>query len=270
MSYRLKLFFLRQPAGSYIWRYWQAWRGRIVGSYSDLPEYVRQYSAGASFTDVGCMWGVNGAYAFMAEEAGATTIKGIDTFGPTPEFEQERKKRQSKVEFVLGDITEEITLEKTGIADTVLCAGVLYHHPNPFEMLVALRQICRQTLILRTFAIPENKAIRNSAVLFPYLSDDQRDLWNLERQGLAKQLGIGNAFRPEDGYGNYFWGMTPSCIRSLLRLAGFTVRRQAAEPFAQTFVCTPCNEAFANHLPDEAEAQRLASEISRKDIAKPA
>jgi len=216
------------------------------------------------------MWGVNGAYAFIAEEAGATAVKGIDTFGPTPEFENERKQRQSKVEFILGDITEDETLEKTGIVDTVLCAGVLYHHPNPYEMLLALRRICRRTLILRTFAIPENSTLRNSAVFFPYLSEEQRNLWNLERQGLPMQLGISNAFKPEDGYGNYFWGMTPSCLRSLLRLAGFVVRHQATEPFAQTFVCTAADEAFGNHVPDEVEAQRLASEISRKDIAKPA
>lgn len=51
--------------------------------------YVREYVPSRSFADIGCMWGVNGEYSFVAEEAGATLVKAVDVFGPTPEFRGE-------------------------------------------------------------------------------------------------------------------------------------------------------------------------------------
>jgi len=36
---------------------------------------VREHAPGHSFADIGCMWGVNGEYAYLAEEAGATARK---------------------------------------------------------------------------------------------------------------------------------------------------------------------------------------------------
>jgi hypothetical protein len=270
MFYRFKLFLLRQPLGSYLWRYWQAWRGRNVGTYDDLPHYIRRYASQGSFADIGCMWGVNGLYSFIAEEAGATMVKAVDAFGPTPEFEAEADSRNSSVEFILGDVCSDDTLARIGVVDTVFCAGVLYHHPNPYEMLVALRRICRQTLILRTFAIPENRAMKNMAVFFPYMQEKDRKLWNLLRQGLVMQLGITNEFNPEDGYGNYFWGMTPGCIRSLLKLAGFTVLEQRTEPFAQTFICRVESDPFGHAMPDEDEAKKIGAEVSERKIARPA
>ncbi len=38
--------------------------------------------------------GVNGDYCFTAEEAEATQVKGVDVFGPTPEFEQKKRERR--------------------------------------------------------------------------------------------------------------------------------------------------------------------------------
>ena len=48
------------------------------------------------------MWGVNGAYSFMAEQADATSVRAVDVFGPTPEFDQEKAAQDTKVEFILG------------------------------------------------------------------------------------------------------------------------------------------------------------------------
>ena len=43
---------------------------RPVGNYDQLPGHIRRVAAGRSFVDVGCMWGVDGEYAFAAEAAG--------------------------------------------------------------------------------------------------------------------------------------------------------------------------------------------------------
>jgi SAM-dependent methyltransferase len=270
MLYQWKVRALKHPRINYWWRYYQAWRGRRIGNYSQLSEHIRRVSPGRSFVDVGCMWGVNGEYAFIAEAAGATRVVAVDVFGPTPEFEQKRIARNSSVQFVLGDATNLRTLEAIGEADVVFCAGVLYHHPSPFDLLAALRKICRTTLILRTSTIPEVNGLPNAAVFFPMMSAEARRQWQLDRLGLRNQVGISGEFRPEEGYANWFWGLTPSCLVSMLAVAGFRVDERWSEPFAQTVVCTPVTTPFEHRLPDSSEARAVAEAISSAHSAHPA
>ncbi|TGD81402.1 DUF1698 domain-containing protein [Hymenobacter wooponensis] len=270
ISYVWKVRLLKRPRFNLFWRYWNVWRGKKVGNYSEIPTLIRQYAKGHTFADIGCMWGVNGEYAFLAEEAGATAVKGVDVFGPTPEFEAKKRERNSSVEFVLGDIGTQATLTEVGSIEVVFCAGVLYHHPSPFDLLVALRKVCSKTLILRTSTIPEVKGLPNAAVYFPMLSAEQRKLWNLSSLGLLNQVGITNGFEPEEGYGNWFWGLTPSCLESLLITAGFKVEQRFTEPFAQTVICSVIAPPFVHELPNELDAKRSAEAISSLGIAKPA
>jgi hypothetical protein len=215
------------------------------------------------------MWGVNGEYAFVAEDAGATRVAAVDVFGPTPEFEEKRVGKGSRVEFILGDVTRPETLAKIGPVDVVFCAGVLYHHPSPFDLLVALRRICRRTLILRTSTIPEIRGLPNAAVYFPMLTEQGRALWDLKSLGVGHQAGISNAFEPADGYGNWFWGLSPSCLESLVKTAGFRIDVRASEAFAQTIVATVANEAFDHRLPGEDQARAIGDEISARGTARP-
>jgi 2-polyprenyl-3-methyl-5-hydroxy-6-metoxy-1,4-benzoquinol methylase len=234
MLYRLKVTLLKIPRLNLLWRHWLARRGVAVGNYADLGPLVETHARGHSFADVGCMWGVNGDFAFRAERAGATRVIAVDVFGPTPEFEQKHRAQRSRVQFVLGDISRVETIAKIGEVDVVFCAGVLYHHPSPFDLLVALRRICRQTLILRTSTIPEVPGLPNAAVFYPMLSPDARELWKLTSLGVMHQAAISSEFRSEDGYGNWFWGLTPSCLESLLKTAGLEVERRATEANAET------------------------------------
>ena len=270
MLYRTKVRALKIPLLNRAWRRLCGWRGEVVGSYDRLPEYIRNHAPGKSFADIGCMWGVNGQYSFLAEEAGATRVVAVDVFGPTPEFEEKRITRGSSVEFVLGDITRADTLMRIGQVDVVFCAGVLYHHPSPFDLLVALRRICRETLILRTSTIPEVRGLPNAAVYFPMLDVKGRELWNLKSLGLLHQAGISNEFQPSEGYGNWFWGLTPSCLESLLKTAGFRVDFRATEAFAHSVVCTAVDAPLDHRLPGEDEARELAAQISATGIARPA
>jgi SAM-dependent methyltransferase len=270
MVYRWKVQLLKTHRGNRLYWRWRLRKGDDIGNYARLPEYIRSYAPGRSFADIGCRWGVNGHDAFLAEEVGATFVKGVDVFGPTPEFEQKKQDRDSSVEFILGDITRRDTLERVGVVDVVLCAGVLYHHPSPFDVLAALRKICGRTLILRTAAIPEINDLPNAAVFYPMLPEQHRKTWNQERIGTSGQMGIAHPFRPEDGYGNWFWGLTPSCIKSLLETAGFNVDHRATEAWAQTFICSPASSAFVHQLPDEPEARKMGEEVSAAGLARPA
>jgi len=269
IPYSLKVRVLKTHRGNAAWRRWRMLRGDEIGDYGRLPDLVRQHAPGRSFVDVGCMWGVNGEYSFVAEEAGATAVTGVDVFGPTPEFEEKRRERRSSVRFVLGDATRRETLETIGVADVVLCAGVLYHHPSPFDVLTALRRICCQTLILRTATIPEIRGFTNGAIYYPLLLHSQRRLWNLSSLGLGIQVGITGPFEPEAGYGNWFWGLTPSCLDALVQNAGFTVERHLREAFATTLVCRAIDPPFEHTLPDEVAARAIGDEVSGAGIARP-
>jgi hypothetical protein len=110
----------------------------------------------------------------------------------------------------------------------------------------------------------------NAAVFFPMLPQAARKQWNLSRLGLMNQVGISGPFQPDEGYSNWFWGLTPSCLRSMLEVAGFRVDEQWGEAFAQTMVCTPVATAFTHRLPGESEARRMAQAISAARIALPA
>lgn len=262
MLYAWKVRLLKKPTINLIWRYWQVWRNKQIGDYNRLPELIGRYVGGSSFADIGCMWGVNGRFAFIAEEAGATEVKGVDVYGPTAEFEAERAARNSKVEFILGDITQVDTLRRIGVVDVVFCAGVLYHHPSPFDILVALRQLCRETLILRTSTIPELKGLPNAAVYFPMLKSGDRKLWNLRSLRVSHQFGITDDFQPDQGYGNWFWGLTPGCLKSMLQTAGFRIDQELPEAFAQTLICSPVETPFVHRLPHQSEVSEIQETAS--------
>ena len=270
LRYKLKVRFLKTKFGNHLWRKIQIRKGRYVGSYDQIPKYIRDYAHGKSFVDIGCMWGVNGEYAFIAEEAGAISSKGVDVWGPTPEFEEKKRLRNSKVEFILGDAMEQRTIDRIGPTDVVFCAGVLYHHPAPYDLLVAFRKICTEHLILRTSTIPEINGLPNAAIYWPNLGAKDRQLWNLSSLGLMKQVGITGPFEPNEGYGNWFWGLTPSCLKSLLRNAGFKVEWEFTEPFAQTMICRAVEPQMRQKEPTEEEARDIGARVSAAGVAKPA
>jgi hypothetical protein len=270
MMYSWKVRALKSPRLNLWWRRWRASRGQKMGSYGQLVEHVRRCAPGRSLVDIGCLWGVNGDYAFAAEAAGATQVTAVDVFGPTPEFERKQLERRSAVRFVLGDATDPDTIARVGVHDVVLCAGVLYHHPSPFDLLVALRQLCRTTLILRTATIPEIDGLPHAAVFYPGLPAGPRGLWRLASLGLTYQAGISDEFQPSQGYGNWFWGLTPSCVGAMLSVAGFRVDERWDEAFAQTMICSPVAQAFRHRLPGAAEAREIGEAVSVAGVARPA
>jgi 2-polyprenyl-3-methyl-5-hydroxy-6-metoxy-1,4-benzoquinol methylase len=214
-----------------------AWTRSIGRRRPTILDALREHAQGHSVVDIGCMWGVNGEYSFIAEEAGAASVKAVDVFPATPEFEAKRAERRSAVEFIHGDVLSPEVLDRVGVVDVVFCSGVLYHHPSPFEILDALHRICGQTLILGTATIPEINGLSQAAVYYPLLDDSDRKFWEVPRRSF--QEGISNPFSREAGYSNWFWGMTPSCVAALLGTAGFRVDSTVTSPFGAFFLCAP-------------------------------
>ena len=232
MLYKLSLLALNTPLVRRAVRSFRkvAWWRPLV----DNAALITRHAPGKSFADIGCMWGIEGANSFLAEASGATRTVAVDVYPESEAFLAQKQQRNSAVQFVSGDIHLRETVEKLGVLDVVLCSGVLYHTPDPFHLLRQLRTICGETLILSTQSIPEMHGIRNAAIFYPFLPEAQRRIWD---RGVGNQKGIRGPYEPESGYGNWFWGMTPSAIESMLRCAGFEVQERHVAPFSCIFVC---------------------------------
>jgi len=197
-------------------------------------ELIKENVPGKSFVDVGCMWGIHGYYCFQAEKHGANRSIGVDIYPPSDEFLETKKEQNSTVEFIQGDINEDELCETIGKVDIVLSTGLLYHMPNPIQYLVSIRNICREKLILGTMVVPEMNKLSNGAVFYPFLPEKDRKLWNLN---IGSQRSITSPYDAKDGYGNWFWGLTPSCVEALLRCAGFQVAERYIGGSNAMFLC---------------------------------
>ena len=245
--YTLKVRALATRTGRQAWHLWRRliWPQRHTKTAMDL---LREEVRGKSFVDIGCMWNVDGEYSFVAEQSGARSVIGVDVISPTAAFERKRRELGSNIEFIHGDGVSPEVMEKIGQVDIVLCAGVIYHHPSPHHMLVSLRERCRETLILASATIPESGALRQAAVYYPRMSEKDRRLWDVGKShGGGKRWAINTPYDPAVGYSNWFWGMTPSCIKAMAETAGFRVEEEhELHPFARVFLCRAVAKA-----PDE-------------------
>jgi SAM-dependent methyltransferase len=212
-------------------------RRRHRRAESAREDLVRRYASGRSFLDVGCMWEVHGGIAFLAEEAGATRVTGIDVMASTPRFEAEHARRESSVRFVRGDVHDPATVAEAGRHDVVWCYGVLYHVPDPVLTLRRLRELTGETLLLSTETLPEVPGLPGACVLYPALDAAGRADYGAVRSG--ERLGVTTPFDPAAGYSNWWWGITPSALRGMLAVAGLELLELSDGPFHRTAICRP-------------------------------
>ena len=181
---------------------------------------IERLAPSRTFVDVGCMWKVDGAYAFHALAHGATEVTGVDINPATPEFEARNRAEGGRVRFVQADLNDPELPARVGSFDVVFCSGVLYHVPSMLQSLDQLRRLCRGTLILATASITERET-PNAAVFLPYMDPVARDALNFV--GPYRKRGLDSDIVPERGYANWLWLPTASCLRAMTRFAGFEV-----------------------------------------------
>jgi hypothetical protein len=224
-----------------------AWRTKLLAARvqrrrtpppPDREAVVRRHAAGKSFCDIGCMWKVNGRIAFVAEEAGATRVTGVDVLAPTPGYEEEHARRHSQVEFVHGDLHDPAIAERIGRHEVVWCSGVLYHSPNPVLTLQRLRELTGELLILQTTTIPDVPGVAQAAVFYPGLPEKDRELY-AGRWGAGGRRGFRSGARGEAPYAPWWWGITPSALDAMLRAADFEPFDRWGDPFGVHVLARP-------------------------------
>ena len=196
---------------------------------------MRRHAAGKSFCDVGCMWKVNGRIAFVAEDAGAAQVTGVDVMEPTDEFHREHERRDSAVRFVHGDLHDPATVAEVGPHEVVWCSGVLYHAPNPVLTLQRLRELTTELLILQTMTLPELPGVRQGLVFYPGVPNPR--LYARWGEQAARSLRLPEP--GEDPYAPWWWGISRSALDAMLRAAGFEPIEHWGDPFAVHVLAKP-------------------------------
>lgn len=212
------------------------------GRQRDREEVVRAHAAGKDFCDVGCMWKVHGRIAFVAHDAGAARVTGVDVEPASPEFLEENERRQAAVRFVRGDLHDQATVSEVGPHQVVWCSGVLYHSPNPVLALTRLRALTTELLILQTTVVPELPGVKNGAIFYPGLEPGDQRLYR-RAWGEHAHSGIAQPARPpnvgDDPFARWYWGLSPSTLRAMLRTAGFEPVDEWGDPFGVHVMCRP-------------------------------
>lgn len=170
-----------------------------------LPEDL----AGLSVLDVGA-W--DGFFSFEAERRGAKRVLATDSFcwgqggwGTKAGFELARRALRSKVED--SDIDPlQLSPEKIGTFDLVLCLGVLYHMRHPLLALERVASVTRGRLILQT----------------------QVDLAGLTRPAIAFYQGSELHNDPTN-----WCGPNPAAVVAMLRTVGFGDVEVVSQWFAE-------------------------------------
>ena len=168
-----------------------------------IPEDLR----GRRALDVGAASGWN---SFALEQRGASVV-ALDCV-EYPEFHYARRALNSNVEYVVLDV-DEISRERLGVFDYVVCFGVLYHLRHP---LLALEKICGLTL---------EQAFVESYVIDPAGTFPGCAMEFYETTELGGQI-------------DNWWGPTVQCLAAMCRSAGFGgVDFLYAEDRRAGFVC---------------------------------
>lgn len=254
MLYKLKLLFFKNKTLKNIYSYIFRKKNKEERDFREV--LIARHVINKTFIDVGSMWGVNGYFAFLAEKLGARSAIAFDIYPATEEFENIKKSLNSSVKFVHGDINSKDSINQLGKFDLVYCTGLLYHVPDPLYTLSRLREICNDVLIIGTAVIPEVNGIDNAAVFYPYLDRTQRSIWDLKQGG---QIGITEPFNPSQGYGNWIWGFSNSCLISMLKVSGFEIVEKCLGRFYSYVVCKLSKENFISVSGDWTEPEYLDS-----------
>jgi hypothetical protein len=91
-----------------------------------------------------------------------------------------------------------------------------------------LRELTNELLYLGSATIPEIPGFPQACVYYPYLDSRDRAPYAHGLMDPANALAVGTAFddRPMYGHGNFWWGITPSALRAMLKTARFEVIRE--------------------------------------------
>ncbi|MEG4445167.1 tetratricopeptide repeat protein [Microcoleus sp. AT9_B5] len=202
--------------------------------------YIARVAKGKTFAEVGGLWGTVSEKVSVASKYGAVSLTMIDAMPASIHWWQDFCDRMTSLNIanyncINRDITQIQLAEIGNPYDVVHCAGVLYHHPHPLQILTSLRQITGEYLILTsaiTQEVIENERgryeIPASGVIFiPALGEAERAIltayWQQHTDGSPILGVIQKAVFDINDFGPWWWLPTASALESMCKVAGFKV-----------------------------------------------
>ncbi|MEG4005147.1 tetratricopeptide repeat protein [Microcoleus sp. Pol11C1] len=202
--------------------------------------YIARVAQGKTFAEVGGLWGTVSEKVSVASKYGAVSLTMIDAMPASMHWWQDFHNHMTSLNIANYDcINQDITqIQLADIGepyDVVHCAGVLYHHPHPLQILVALRQITREHLIFTsaiTQEVIENELgryeIPASGVMFiPALDDAERAILTAYwRTYINNNQLIGITEKAVFDMNNFaacWWLPTATALEAMCKVAGFNV-----------------------------------------------
>ena len=88
--------------------------------------------------------------------------------------------------------------------------------------------------MLRTAALPELPGAPGACVFYPGGEGAYAPA-----AGGQRAIGVTEPFDRSEAYGNWWWGITPSALRGMLRATGFALDELRLEPFLATAIARP-------------------------------
>ena len=170
----------------------------------------------------------DGFFAFEFEKRGAAEVIALDYFPKERTgFGTAAELLNSQVVYVQENIYQ-VTKEKYGMFDVVLCLGLIYHLPDPLGALNIIRAICKNELYLETYIIDNAFLLPNKKLV---------SLASISKKLLDIPL---MQFYPADSldqdHTNY-WGPNSTCMAAMLEECNFSVIDQKTQQDRAIFKC---------------------------------
>jgi SAM-dependent methyltransferase len=187
-------------------------RGRAYGGWYDcrgdqrIARFLEHFGDCQHVLELGSLEGGH-TFELAAQGLRVTAVEGRPENAERARWVQQLLGVDS-VEFVVADL-ETTPLREFGVFDAVMCSGLLYHLPRPWELLDQLADVAPRTLISTHYA----------------------------SHAEAESEGIPGSWWQEDGRANptsglserSFW-LTPAALTSRLQQNGYDVRMVDDEP----------------------------------------
>lgn len=196
--------------------------------------FVARVVNGKSFADVGGLWGTVNEKVSVAHAHGAREVTMIDVTPSEGKLWTLFRERMGSLNIAnYGEISADICQLRGVSFDVVHCSGVLYHHPNPYQIIMGLREITREYLVLNS-AITQPRISNkygeytmppSGVLLVPALSESERaihaEYW---RSFGVENLGITQPanFKLDD-FGPWWWLPTAESMTAMCENCGFEV-----------------------------------------------
>lgn len=208
-----------------------------------VRRWLGRHAPGASFLDVGPLWGTAGEMVTWAHACGATSLAVVDHVPFDHPLWQAFAARlrdhnvpEESCRLIVADAEAPGFADAVGQHDLVYCNGLLYHTPSPWAFLRSLRTVTASRLVLGSVVLLPGLSDLPSSVFVPALAEEQRrDLATAYAFPTAAQAdGIS---WPEahwtyaDGTHDarpFWWLHSRDTIRRLLELTGFVVDDEAS------------------------------------------